>query len=215
MIVCESFRLTTNRNEVKMEVKNRNYVEIVKTLETNKEYHETVLNLLENIKVNRKKDGTHFKNKNQTFENATYTGNADNTITHPTLKVMGRGKDGNWVEIHIDCYINRDDLEKDDERRNSLVDCSPWQPVYLLTTDEIIEEIEREKEIHKRYIKEYEKQIEESGKIFDIISNKLEELKNVLYEQCKPLQTTGKRDLGFKYPSSLEYALKDYIKYNL
>lgn len=215
MIVCESFRLTTNRNEVKMELKNRNYGEIVKTLENNREYHKTVLNLLENVKVNRKKDGTHFKNKNQTFENATFVGNADNTITHPFLKVMGRGKDGNWVEVKIDCYINREDLAKDDERRNSLVDCSPWQPVYLLTTDEIIEEIEREKEMHTRCIKEYDKQIEESGRIFDIVSNKLQELKDAIYNECEPLQTTGRRNLGFKYTSSLEYALKDYIRYNL
>ena len=128
---------------------------------------------------------------------------------------MGRDKKGHWVEVGIDCYINRDDLEKDDERRNSLMDCSPWQPVYLLTTDEIIEVIEREKEIHARYVKECDRQIEESGRIFDIVSNKLQELKSAIYNECEPLQTTGRRNLGFKYPSSLEYALKDYIRYNL
>lgn len=198
-----------------MELKNRNYEEIRKTLERNKDYHEGVLNLLENVKINRKKDGTHFKNKNQTFENATYTGNTENTIIHPILRVVGRSKDGVWISYEINCYILRDDLEKDDDRRNNLVACSCYTPVYLMNTDEIIEAIEQEKALHERYIKECENQIEESGKIFDKISNKLEELKTLLYEECEPLRTTGRKDLGFKHPSSLEYALKDYIKYNL
>lgn len=206
MIVCESFRLTTNRNEVKM----RNYDEVLNKLEVNREYHRCFLELLENIQIKRKKDGTHFANKNQTFINANYinnTGVVYKTNEYPELKLVGSDKKGIWQEYSIYCYIYADELPKDDERRKEPV--HGLRQTIILTTDEIIEKIEQEKERQKEYIKQYDRQIEESGKIFDLVSEKLEDLKNTLYESTKEFR---EREYN---KSSLEYALIDYIKYNL
>lgn len=194
------------------EVRNRNYEEILKTLESDKRYHVCFLECLEKIQIKRKKDGTHFQNKNQTFENATYTGDIKDTIMYPELKVSGRDIKGRYETYTINCYFFADELPKGDVKRK--------EPVYglrqtiILTTDEIIEKIEEEKERQKRYIKQYDKQIEESKKIFDIVSAKLEELKNTLNESVKDLKECNSEGKPI-FKSSLEYALRDYIKYNI
>lgn len=192
----------------------RKYDDIVKHLEKNRNYHKFFLELLENIQINRKKDGTHFANKNQTFVNANYTGNIDNTIKFPELKLVGRDKNGIWQEYSIYCYIFADELPKDDERRNKSLTGGYTRDCYNLTTDEIIEKIEQEKETQKRYIEQYNKQIEESGKIFDLVSEKLEELKTALFESTKDLKEVNSRGEAV-FKSSLEYAMIDYIKNNL
>lgn len=187
----------------------RSFEDILKRLQESKEYHVCFLTLLENIKINRKKDGTHFKNKNQTFENAEYTGNIDGTITHPKLKIHGRDKFGVWQRYEIDCYIYLDTLPKDDKRREgreTVTSC--LRNTYLLTTDEIIERIEEEKKRQKKYIENYDKQIDKSPQIFQKVNDKVKELKDVISSECEEL-----RDNPFK--STLEYALIDYVKYML
>lgn len=192
----------------------RNYDEILKKLETNKEYHECFLELLEKIEIKRKKDGTHFQNKNQTFINANYTGNVDNTIKYPELKLVGRDKRGIWQEYSINCYLFADELPKDDERRNKALTGGYTRDCYNLTTDEIIEKIESEKEFQKAYIKQYDEQIENSKRIFDVVSAKVQELSELIKSETdcfRELSPTGKKI----YPSSLEYALQDYVKDNI
>ena len=113
----------------------RNYEEILKTLESDKMYQFCFLELLENIQIKRKKDGTHFANKNQTFENATYTGDMKDTIMHPELKVSGRDKKGNWRTYSINCYLFVEDMPKDDIRREKAIEASCLKSTYILTTD--------------------------------------------------------------------------------
>lgn len=190
----------------------RKYDDIVKHLEGNRNYHKYFLELLESIQIKRKKDGTHFANKNQTFENATYTGDTKETVVYPKLEVSGRDANGIWRSYEIQCYFFADELPKDDERRKEPV--HGLRQTIILTTDEIIERIEQEKEKQKGFIKQYDKQIEESGKIFDLVSEKLEELKTALFESTKGLREVNSRGEAV-FKSSLEYAMIDYIKYNL
>lgn len=186
----------------------RNYDEIVKTLTEDLNYHKFYLELLEKIEIKRKKDGTHYQNKNQTFVNANYTGNIDNTIKYPELRLIGRDESGNWREYSINCYLFADELPKDDDRRNKALTGSYTRDCYNLTTDEIIEKIESEKEKQKAFIKNYENQIENSKQIFDEVVEKLDLLKLAIVRNCKQLRDD-------KYTCSLEYALFDYVRTNI
>lgn len=189
----------------------RNYEEILKTLESDKMYQVCFLELLENIQIKRKKDGTHFANKNQTFENATYTGDMKDTIMHPELKVSGRDKNGNWRTYSINCYLFVEDMPKDDIRREKAIEASCLKSTYILTTDEIIEKIEEEKERQRSYIANYEEQIRKSKVIFEEVEKKVQFLKDLIKTTTYEFRNDEKK----LYPSSLEYALKDYVKYNI
>ena len=80
---------------------------------------------------------------------------------------------------------------------------------YLLNTDEIIEKIESEKKRQKEYIENYEKQISASKEIFEVVNNKLQELKQTIHDNCKDLRDDN------VFHCSLEYALADYVKSNI
>ena len=107
-----------------------------------------------------------------------------------------------------DCYLSQistNPLIKDEVI--NLMD-GFWRTTYLLTTDEIIEKIENEKEKQKAFIKNYENQIENSKQIFDEVAEKLDLLKLAIVRNCKPLRDD-------KYNCSLEYALFDYVRTNI
>lgn len=192
----------------------RNYEEIIKKLEENKEYHNCFLNLLNKIEIKRKKDGSHFVNKNQTFVNANYTGDMNNTIIHPELKLCGQDKNGKWETYSIYCYIYCDELPKDDKRREKGISAGWSRDTYILTTDEIIERIEAEKERQKKYIEGYNLQIERSKAIFNKVDEKLKELRNLIKDETEDLRECNSCGKPI-FPSSLEYALQDYIKDNI
>ena len=184
----------------------RNYDELLNRLENSRLYHENFLFLLEKVEIKRKKDGTHFQNKNQTFVNGRIEIKSYSDSFHPSFVVSGRGKDGKYTSYDIDAYIYEEDLPKDDERRKMCKSSASFmKKTYIMTTDEIIEKIEKEKERQKDYIKNYTKQIEESKKLFDMVSEKVQELRDCIKEGTKQF-----RDSVF--PSSIEYALSDYVK---
>lgn len=189
----------------------RNYDEILKKLETNREYHVCYLELLEKIEIKRKKDGSHFQNKNQTFLNAKYTGNIDNTIKFPELQITGRTKSGRWETYTIHCYLYVDDMEKDDIRREKALSGGYTRDCYNLTTDEIIEKIESEKEFQKQCIANCDEQIRKSKVIFDEVEKKVNSLNEFIKLATKDLRNDERK----LYPSSLEYALQDYVKDNI
>ena len=189
----------------------RNYDEVLNKLKKNREYHQCFLELLEKIEIRRKKDGTHFVNKSQTFFNAKYTGNVDNTIKFPELQVTGRTKSGIWETFSIRCYVYEEDLPIDDERRKQVISGGYTKDCYNFTTDEIIEQIEKEKKIQKQYIENYDKQIDASKKIFDEVSEKMNELSEFIKKSTYEFRNDERKI----YPSSLEYALQDYVKDNI
>ena len=190
----------------------RNYEEIVKTLTDDLNYHKFYLELLEKIEIKRKKDGSHFQNKNQTFVNGKVEIKSYNDSNHPSFVVRGTCSDGNFREYDFDVYLYIDDIRRknpDDIRVQGIKNSDGfWRTTYLLTTDEIIEKIESEKEKQKAFIKNYENQIENSKQIFDEIAEKLDLLKLAIVRNCKPLRDD-------KYNCSLEYALFDYVRTNI
>ena len=198
------------REKVKgMYNENYYYEEMLKKLETDRMYHENFLYLLEKVEIKRKKDGTHFQKKNQTFVNGRVEIKPYNDSFHPSFVVSGYGKDGKYTSYDIDAYMYVDDMRKanpDDERIQGMKNVNGiMRNTYLLSTDEIIERIEKEKERQRDYIKNYTEQIEASKKLFDIVSEKVQELRETIKENTKQFRNSV-------FPSSIEYALYDYVK---
>ena len=130
---------------------------------------------------------------------------------HPELKVSGRDIKGRWETYTINCYLFIDDMPKDDIRREKAIEASCLKSTYILTTDEIIEKIEQEKERQRSYIANYEEQIRKSKVIFEEVEKKVQFLKDFIKTTTYEFRSDEKK----LYPSSLEYALKDYVKYNI
>lgn len=185
----------------------RNYEDLRKKLEIDKDYYETMLECLNKVEIKRKKDGTHFVNQNQTFVNGKIVIPSYMDSCHPEFKVYGQSKMQGWLDFRFNCYVYADSLKDDDERKQKAKKANSWQrETYVFTTDEIIAEIERQKENAKHRIKLYEDQIEKSKEIFDKVHEKLQDLKDLIRDECRDL-----RGKDF-FRSSLEYALTDYVK---
>ena len=186
----------------------RNYEDLRKKLEIDKDYYETMLECLNKVEIKRKKDGTHFANQNQTFINGKVVIPSYMDSFHPVFKVYGQSKMQGCLDFSFDCYIYVDNLKDDDERKQKAKKANSWsRETYVFTTDEIIEEIERQKENAKYRIKLYENQIERSKKVFDKVHKRLQNLKDLIYTECKDLRDES------VFRCSLEYALMDYVKW--
>lgn len=188
----------------------RSYEEIVRKLNDDLKYHKNNLELLEKVEIKRKKDGTHFQNKNQTFVNGKIVIKAYNDYNHPTFQVSGRTSDGEFNTYEFDAFMYVDDMKAknpEDERVKNLKSSDGfWRTTYLLNTDEIIEKIESEKEKQKKYIENYEKQISASKQAFDEVAEKLDLVKLAIIRNCKELRDNS------VFRCSLEYALINYIR---
>lgn len=188
----------------------RSYEEIVRKLNDDLKYHKNNLELLEKIEIKRKKDGTHFQNKNQTFVNGKIVIKAYNDYNHPTFQVSGYTSDGKFNTYEFDAYMYVDDMKAknpEDERVKDLKNSDGfWRTTYLLNTDEIIEKIESEKENQKKYIENYEKQISASKQAFNEVAEKLDLVKLAIIRNCKELRDNP------VFRCSLEYALINYVR---
>ena len=190
-----------------------NYDEILKKLENDLQYHKNYLELLEKVEIKRKKDGTHFQNKNQTFINGKVIIKPYNDNNHPSFQISGYTSDGKYNSYDFDAFLYVDDIRRnnpDDIRIQGIENSDGfWRNTYLLNTDEIIEKIETEKKRQKEYIKHYEKQISASKEIFEVVNSKVQELKQTIYDNCKDLRDND------VFRCSLEYALVDYVTNNI
>lgn len=191
----------------------RCYDDVLKKLNDDLMYHKNYLELLEKIEIKRKKDGTHFQNKNQTFINGKVLIKSYNDSNHPSFQVSGYTSDGKYNSYDFDAYMYIDDMRKqnpDDIRIQGIENSSGYlRNTYLLNTDEIIEKIETEKKRQKEYIENYEKQISASKEIFEVVNSKIQDLKQTIYDSCKDLRDNN------VFRCSLEYALADYVKLNI
>lgn len=190
----------------------RNYENVKKTLETRKDYYETYLECLNKVEIKRKKDGTHFQNVNQTFINGKVVIPSYMDSCHPVFKVYGQSKMQGYLDFQFDLYVYIDTLPDTDERKTKGQKANSWsRETYTFTTDEIIETIEKQKEMCKCMIKNYEEQIKRSEKVFKKVFKKVQELKDLIYNDCKDLRDDDKKI----FRCSLEYALTDYVKDNI
>ena len=189
-----------------------NMDDLLKKLEEDKRYHADYLELLNRVEIKRKKDGTHFANKNQTFVNGRIEIKAWQDHNHPSFTVSGT-VNGKYSSYDMDAYLYIDDMRKadpNDKRIEGAKDTDGfWRNTYILTTDEIIEKIEKEKVKQKAYIENYERQIENAPIVFQKVYDKVKELKELIYNEC----VSCRDDKIFR--CSLEYALVDYVKQNV
>lgn len=179
----------------------RNYEDVLKQIKTSKDYYETMLKAFEKVEIKRKKDGTHFVNKNQTFVNATITNDV-----RPELKVYAQSNMQGYLSFSFNCYLYEEDLKKDDERLNKLVKSSIYRSVYQFTTDEIIERLEEEKEHAKRMIELCDRQIEASEKIFQEVYERITDIKRYIKDSCSDFRYNN------LYRCTLEYALVSFVE---
>lgn len=154
------------------------YEDILKRLTDYKKTHENHLALLEKVNILSKKDGTHFKNINQNFENGKVV---TKYISSQYFTMYGRDEKNNFIEYDFD--------------------------VTDLTVEEIIQKIEDEKALNRKYIEQYEKEINASKKVFDIVNAKVQEISDIIVEETKEFRT-GK----YNSPSSLQYAIEEYVQ---
>lgn len=191
----------------------RGKAEILKELEMDRQNYIDYLELLEKVKFCRKKDGTVFQNVNKNFENGKVIIKSFNDSFHPSFQVSGRVSSGRYESYDFDAYLYIDDMRKknpSDERIKGRDDvCGFIRNTYLLTVFEIEEKIESEKVRCRAIIENYSKQIERLETVFDTVSSMVQELKTTIFENCKDLREKP------LFTTSLEYALRDYIRTNI
>lgn len=186
------------------------YEELLKVLQKDKDYYETYLEALNKVEIKRKKDGQHFVNQNQTFVNGKVVIPSYMDSYHPVFKVYGQSKMQGYLDFSFDCYVYVDNLKDDDERKQKAKKANSWsRETYVLSTDEIIQKLEEQKIFCKKRIENYNQQIKSSKKIFEKVNKKLCDLRKCIADSCYILREDE------KFPSSIEYALKDYIKYRI
>lgn len=190
----------------------RGKAEILKNLEYDRKYYENYLILLNRVKYLRKKDGTEFQNINKNFDGGKVFVKNYNDSFHPSFQVSGYVENV-WYSYDFDAYLFVDDMRKqnpDDDRIKGIENTSGiMRTTYLLTVSEIEQKIEAEKAMCREKIESYNKQIERLDFLFDSVSIMLENMKTAIFENCKDLRGTH------CFRTSLEYALRDYIRTNL
>ena len=187
--------------------------EILKRLESDRQYYIDYLELLEKVKYHRKKDGTEFKSINKNFENGRIEIKPYNDSFHPSFVVSGRVSTGKYESFDFDAYLYIDDMRKqnpNDERIQGIENvCGFMRNTYLLTVSEIEAKIESEKVRCRAIIENYNKQIERLDILFESVSIMVENLKTTIFENCKDLREI------VCFRTTLEYALRDYIRTNI
>lgn len=188
----------------------RDCEEIRKRLEKHKDYYETMLAGLENVKIKRKKDGTHFANVNQTFENGKVVIPNYSDEFHKVFQYYARSEKQGCMDFSFDVYVYTDTLPDGDSRKEKGISTASFmRETYTFNTDEIIAELAKQKGFARSMIKAYDGQLKALETVFPLVESKLQELKDLIYSQCKDF-----RDNPI-YASSLEYALHDFCKSNM
>lgn len=188
----------------------RNCDEIRKRLEGHKDYYETMLAGLESVKIKRKKDGTHFANVNQTFENGKVVIPNYSDEFHKVFKYYAKSEKQGYMDFEFNVFVYTDALPDGDPRKEKGISTASFmRPTYTFSTDEIIAELEEQKEMARHMIEVYDGQLKALDTVFPLVESKLQELKDLIYSQCKDF-----REYPI-YTSSIEYALYDFCKSNM
>lgn len=182
----------------------KNLEDIKKEFEKRIDNHAALLEAWEKVERVTKKDGSDFKALSKNFNNATVIVNEFVLRPSKKIRVYGRTKRNDFVED----FVETTDLVKYSKRpvdAARILKESYLEPWYEKTVDEIFEDIETQKEYHRKAIEGYEKQIQEANFYYDIISAKMEEIHKVLNNMCEK----GKSSNEFL---SLRYALENIVK---
>ena len=176
---------------------------IVKELENRIDEHEALLEAWQNVKRLHKKDGSDFSVLSKNFENAKIEDEPYSIYPVKIVKVWNCGKSGKYYNEEIKCtQIVR--YSKREIEPSRIIKETLLEDRYDLTIDEIFEDIATRIEHHKNRIEELQNQIVMAEKYYNLVQNKMQEVKTILDEVCDN-KVQGKN-------LDLRYALEDVAK---
>lgn len=176
---------------------------IIKKLENRIDEHEALLEAWQNVKRLHKKDGSDFSVLSKNFENAKVEDEPYSIYPVKIVKVWNCGKSGKYYNEEINCtQLVRYSKRKVESSR--IIKETLLEDRYNLTVDEIFEDIATRIEHHKNRIEELQNQIVMAEKYYNLVQNKMQEVKTILDEVCNN-KVQGKN-------LELRYALEDVVK---
>lgn len=178
---------------------------IVKELENRIDEHEALLEAWQNVKRLHKKDGSDFSVLSKNFENAKVEYESYSIYPAKIVKVWNRGKFGKYYDEEINCtqLVRYSKREIDPSR---VIKETLLEDRYNLTVDEIFEDIATKIEYHKNRIEELQNQIVMAEKYYNLVQNKMQEVKAILDEVCADKVDGNNLDLRY----ALESVVKNY-----
>ena len=187
----------------------RNTDKIRHNLELRLDETQLEISLWEAVEIVRKKDGTDFARRAQSFKNATWKDNAEYNIGgyFPELSVTGRGKLGGWRTFTLYMYEYVDEMRKDDPRREK---ANPKEPCVRQTYTLSIAECYNRIKARIIQLRLYETALEKSLASLETVYNKffdaIEEAMQNLKSDCFEFRTDD------NYPSTIEYQLIEELE---
>ena len=176
---------------------------IIKELEKRIDEHRALLEAWQRVKRLYKKDGSSFSVLSKNFENAKIEDEPYSLYPVKIVKVWNCGKSGKYYNEDIRCtQIVR--YSKREIEQSRIIKETLLEDRYNLTVDEIFEDIAARVEHHKKRIEELQNQIVMAEKYYNLVQNKMQEVKTILDEVCNN-KVQGKN-------LDLRYALEDVVK---
>lgn len=169
----------------------------------------------ESVKHLTKKDGTEYQSRSKAFDGCKYLTNYPvYDVFHPVVEITGRcdglqGVNDKWVSDTIYCYAYEDDYHKDRYKGKEYVKPESYsRPVYVLSNDEIMEEIKIKIEYLKGYKERLEKMLLDCDGYVEKVQNKLSELLQVVDDIN---EETKDKDSKFYNNSDLYYIIREQL----
>ena len=176
--------------------KQRKLNEIIERLKGYKKDYENKIELWKRVERVKKKNGDDFSVFSKNFKNASITPSVASIRPDYEIRVSGN-IDGVYTNDYFEIYpcvkhyhghVSEDRIIKE----------SFLEAYFIMTIEEIFEEIERHIKVYEEYINDLNKQIENAGRIF-------EEFSTTIDNALKTLKTDAGND------SSLYFACREYM----
>lgn len=169
--------------------------DIRKQLNESKKNYEAKIKEWEKVERVKTKDGKDFKVLGKNFKNARIIND-----WHYNIAVCGDS---------IGITIKNWQLADNDPRKVQGITYAIQHLDIVFTPDEIEAKIKDTIQDYKNNVKKYEEQLQNLDRVFEEVDKVVKELKGYLSEKKEEFgQTVGE----YRYPNSLHYALKEYIK---
>jgi len=169
----------------------------------------------ENVKHLTKKDGAEYQNINKSFEGCKYlTTYPVYDVFHPVVEITGRcdnlqGVNDKWITDTIYCYAYENDYHEDRYKDKEYIKPESYsRPVYVLSVNEIMEEIKIRIAYLKAYKERLEKMILDCDGYVEKVQNKLSELLQVVDDIN---EETKDKDSKFYNNSDLYYIIREQL----
>lgn len=162
--------------------------------------------LWEDVEVIKKKDGTDFAKRSQSFKNARWTVESWSDEFHPVLKVRGRDDKVGYQDFQLYCYLYADTLKKDDPRLEKAVKLPVFiRDTYIFTVDETRQLIRDRIQNLEQTISKLEEELRISKQVYDECIEGLKALGKKVKSWCDDLRTEDNM-------TSLEYYISSVIE---